>query len=144
MVTDIFLFILGVLSILGGIRFWRKVQRIAKWLSVEAKITKAAIKQTDQPGGSRTSRYEIDMAYDYVIGGKKFSGTAYAPVHQLDTKKGIQKIIDKLPEQPFILVNPENHEEAFYKNTSNIFSWLAIVTGLICLTLFILRMLGLV
>ena len=136
MAVSIFLIVLGSLGIFAGIKLLQRVNQIKKWPLVEATLIKRAVKYTDQPGSSRTGKYEIDIEYTYTFEGETFSGTTYSPVHELMSKKAAQKKVDELPETSQVYVNPENPFEVFYKVNSKIFGYIALGLGVACLSVF--------
>ncbi len=130
----IFLCILGALGTISGISILRKGANIRKWDRLPAKVTKKEVKHSpNKQGATRTSQYEVGIEYEYTIDDKPYKSDVYMNVNAMMNESAAQKKVDNIPDEIMVYVNPESHEEAFYKVTSKRLGAIALITGVCCL-----------
>lgn len=129
----ILLFVLGITLLLAGFRSLLKARKIKQWNQIEALLVSRGIKVTDQLGGSRSSQHEVDIEYEYTIGGNTYRSKNYAPVHIIESESAIEKKIAQFPEKSLVFVNPENPQEAYYTISPPILAYILLGSGVLCL-----------
>lgn len=128
----IFLVIMTGLSIPSGISLLRKGAKFRKWNQVPAVVKNRGAKYTTKLGGTQTTRYEIDITYEYKVGDKIYTSTNYTNTPVRRSEQDTLKKAEQIPDHIVVYVNPKDSTEAYYKVHSRRLGVFMIVFGVCC------------
>ena len=112
--VSVFLIVLGLGGVVGGLVLGVRVQRIRGWPTARARVVERAVGAPTQPtGGARNGRFVPSVRYVFEVEGRSYEGRQIRPVQEGMTAERAREVVDAIPDVVEVHYDPRDPSQAF-------------------------------
>jgi hypothetical protein len=128
----IFVLVIGVAAVVGGITLMSASRKASGWPVVTGRIVERSVGPSTTTGASRPGRYfEPRVTYDYTVAGKSYQGHRIGIATQAYDEDKARKVASELPDSVEVHYNPADPSDALLQPSSAGMGLLVLIFGVI-------------